>query len=375
MRSSRSVAWLAPLALLGCGRPVPGQLPAAPRADAVPTVQPATSDQIATALAFKADVGQLDQLSGRKGVGPVSASSAPPPDLLARTLPRALTLDQAKQLLITVPAADVETGLGDRHVNFLAPFWGPSYLDGFAPFGIGPLSYFPFSIFTALNFFPYAYGPSVFFYPYAFDAGLFYPSFCPFYFGASAFLPYCQPPLVYYGTGVPVVPGLPPVVPPVAAGMPPIGPGMPPIGAGMPPIGAGMPPIDAGMPPIDAGMPPIGAGVPPIDAGMPPIGAGMPPIDAGMAPIGAGVPPMPSSLDGALPAAAPPVDGTVAPPVVPPDIPPVAPPVVPPVGALGPVPPVIPPIAPLGPVPPALPVTVAEGMRPLLYFPGEVPVL
>ena len=286
MSSWRSVAWLPSLALLGCGRPVPGQLPATPQADAVPTVQPATPAQIARALTFKAAVGQLDQLSRRKDVGPVSADSAPPPDLLAQTLPRALTPEQAKQLLISVPASDVETGLGDRHVNFLAPSWGPSYLGGFAPFGIGPLSYFPFSIFTALNFFPYAYGSSVFFYPYAYDSGLFYPSFCPFYFGASAFLPYCQPPLVYYGTGVPVAPGLPPVVPPVA---------------------------------------PLGA-IPPV----------IPPV----APLG-GIPP-----------------------------------VVPPVAPLGAIPPFIPPVAPLeagGPT--ALPVTVAEGLRPLLYFPGEVPVL
>ncbi len=304
MRSWRSAAWLAPLALLGCGRPVPGQLTAPPRADAVSVVQPATPEEIATALNFKADVGQLDQLSRRNDVGPVSANSAPPPDLLARTLPRALTPDQASQLLLSVPGSDVETGLGDRHVNFLAPFWGASYLGGFEPFGIGPLSYFPFSVFSAMNFFPYAYDSSVFFYPYALDAGLYYPSFCPFYFGAAAFMPYCQPPLVYYGTGVPVAPGLPAVVPPVAAGIPPIAP-----------------------------------------------------------PIGAAVAPLSSPLDTAIPAVAPLADDSVAPPVEVPDIPPVAPPVVSPV-------------APLGAVPSTpLPVTVAEGLRPLLYFPGEVPVL
>lgn len=285
IRDRRSVTLAISLALAGCGRAFPGQTAPPDRAPSAtaPAVAPATAAQVQAALAYKADVVSLDQLR-RSQTGPVDASQAPPADLLARVLPRALTPEQAQNLLISVPTSEVMTPSSARHVDFLGPFWGAPFLGGLAPLGIGPVPFFPFDALDASFFFPFAFGPSTFFFPYAFSGGLFYPSFCPFYFGASAFLPYCQPPLTYYGTGIPPMPlGLPPVPPPI--------------------------------------LPPGPLGVPPI-----PPGPGM--------------------------------------------VPPIAPPMAPPIA------PVPPPLPMGGPMPlTPLPVTVAEGARPLLYFPGEVPVL
>lgn len=53
----------------------------------------------------------------------------------------------------------------------------------------GVFHFFPVTIFGALHFFPFT-----------FVSGFFYPAFCPFYFSAAFFFPYCQAPLVWFGT-------------------------------------------------------------------------------------------------------------------------------------------------------------------------------
>ncbi|MBM3270529.1 MAG: hypothetical protein FJZ01_23085 [Candidatus Sericytochromatia bacterium] len=61
---------------------------------------------------------------------------------------------------------------------------------GWADFAFGgAFFFFPATIFSALHFFPYTYA-----------AGYFYPAFCPFYFSAAFFTPYCQAPVVFFGT-------------------------------------------------------------------------------------------------------------------------------------------------------------------------------
>lgn len=67
---------------------------------------------------------------------------------------------------------------------YLASGWGwNNFIYG------GSYFFFPATIFGALHFFPYTYA-----------SGFFYPAYCPFYFSAAFFFPYCQTPLVWFGT-------------------------------------------------------------------------------------------------------------------------------------------------------------------------------
>lgn len=74
-------------------------------------------------------------------------------------------------------------GHGDRDLVLASSFGWNQFIFGSSFF------FFPATIFGALHFFPYT-----------FASGFFYPAFCPFYFSAAFFIPYCQAPLVWYGT-------------------------------------------------------------------------------------------------------------------------------------------------------------------------------